>query len=64
MKTTEYKYMVAIETDTRKWNAFISKAKPIRDSKDLQQIIKELEITFKSYVVILNIIPLAIERGE
>ena len=64
MKTTEYKYMLAIETDTRKWNVFISKAKPIRDSKDLQQILKELETTFKSYVVILNIIPLAIERGE
>jgi hypothetical protein len=64
MKTTEYKYMLVIETDTRKWNVFISKAKPIRDSKNLQQIIKELETTFKSYVVILNIIPLAIERGE
>lgn len=64
MKTTEYKYMLAIETNTRKWNVFISKPKPIKDSKDIQQIIRELETTFKSYVVILNIIPLAIERGE
>lgn len=64
MKQSEYKYMLVIETNTRKFNVFVSKAKPIKYSKDIQQIIRELEITFKSYVVILNIIPLEIERGE
>lgn len=36
MKQTEYKYMLVIETDTRKWNVFIQKAKPIKDSEDIQ----------------------------
>lgn len=64
MKITGYEYMLVIETNNRKFNCFVKLNKPLNNAEEIQKSIRELEERFNSYVVILNLILLNVERGE
>jgi hypothetical protein len=59
-----YEYMLVIETNDRKFNMFVKRTTPLKDGKEVQNLIRDLETMFKSNVVILNWILLNTERVD